>query len=114
MAGPKRGSICSWLRCLGCFCDHERQSLGGSAGYQILKLGKAISENQKGLALGGMIFRGLGLRPQRFLLGPRPGECDAMPAVLTATTAVVKSMSLAGVAETVSATKGVEIMLSVI
>lgn len=32
----------------------------------------------------------------------------------TATTAVVKSMSLAGVAETVSATKGVEIMLSVI
>lgn len=62
-----------------------------------------------------MIFRGLGLRPQAsFLLGPRPGDCDAMPAVLPATTAVVKSMSLAGVAETVSATKGVEIMLSVI
>lgn len=35
-----------------------------------------------------------------------------MPAILTATTAVFKSMSLAGVAETVSATEGVEMMSS--
>lgn len=64
------------------------------------------------MILGHDLSVASGLRPQRFLLGPRPGECDAMPAVLTATTAVVKSMSLAGVAEaeTVAAREGVEIM----